>query len=370
MKKILYLVSTLKRSGPTKQLSYIIKYLDKNVYEPMVLTLSAEPKENSMKSYFTDTLGLRVETLGLSRVQGLLFGKRHIKKFIKENAIDLVHSQGIRADGLMSGIDMPRVATLRNYPYYDYQSKFGKLKGGLMVYNHMNTIRINQDNCIACAKSISEEFKKNNLQLSFIQNGVDIEKYYPLVNDKKMNLRAKLSIDSEKNIFISVGSLIPRKDVETVINGFKLYNKDDDSILLIVGDGFELDNLKTKSDHNIIFLGNISNVVEYLQVSDCFISASLAEGLPNTVLEAMACGLPVVLSDIPSHLELFEKEKGNFFTIKCEHKLSDMLKAISINFKEQKKLLLKIVNESFSAKIMSEKYQEIYSKKINKNKRI
>ena len=50
MKKILYIVSTLERCGPTNQLSYIIKYLDKSKFEPMVLTLSPEPKEDRMKN--------------------------------------------------------------------------------------------------------------------------------------------------------------------------------------------------------------------------------------------------------------------------------------------------------------------------------
>jgi len=44
MKKILYLVSSLKKSGPTNQLSYIIKYLDRTKFSPTILTLSSEPK--------------------------------------------------------------------------------------------------------------------------------------------------------------------------------------------------------------------------------------------------------------------------------------------------------------------------------------
>ena len=161
MKKILYIVSTLKRSGPTNQLSYIIKYLDKNYYEPIVLTLSTEPQKNSMKDYFIDSLHVSVETLGLSRVKGLLFAKSHIKKFIKDNNIDLVHSQGIRADGLMSSIDIPRVATLRNYPYYDYPMTYGKFKGFLMAKKHLKYLeKIN--NPVVVSKSISLMLKEKN----------------------------------------------------------------------------------------------------------------------------------------------------------------------------------------------------------------
>ena len=364
MINIVYIVSTLKRSGPTNQLSYIIKYLDRTQFEPIVLTLSQETKGDSMKSYFTDDLNIRVETLGLSRAKGLFFAKSYIKKFIKENNIGLVHSQGIRADGLISGIDMPRVTTLRNYPYYDYPMKFGKLKGKMMAKGHLKVIKKKPDDKIACAKTIAQQFEQNGLNLNYIQNGVDTERFFSLENDHKSNLRQKLSIDNTKKVFISVGSLIPRKDMVTLIEGFKKYD-DKNSLLIIAGDGVEKGLLKEIANENVKLLGNISNVVEYLQISDCFVSASLAEGLPNTVLEAMACGLPTVLSDIPSHLELYEGEQSNFFKIKEVDELSELLKKVSNDFKSQKDLSIKLVKENFSAKAMSEKYQIMYKEKLN-----
>ncbi|PKH62380.1 glycosyltransferase, partial [Shewanella sp. Bg11-22] len=141
MKKILYLVSTLKRCGPTNQLSYIIKYLDKSRYTPIVLTLSEELENDSIKSHFTDGLGVRVETLNLSRIAGVFFAKSSLNKFIRENKIDLVHSQGLRADSLVGSLKIPKVATLRNYPFYDYPMTYGKIKGNLMAKFHLNSLK-------------------------------------------------------------------------------------------------------------------------------------------------------------------------------------------------------------------------------------
>jgi len=358
MKKVLYIVSTLKKTGPIIVLANIIKYLDRNKFEPIILTLSPEPN-NSMKDHFHDYLDVRIYTLGLSRIQSLFFASNKLKLFFKENNIDIIHSHGFRADSLTSKLsNIKNIATLHNYPFYDYPMKFGKLKGEWMAMLHLKTIKNQNKINIACAKTISNEFKQHNLSLQYIQNGVDTEKFKCLNKDDIYKLKIKLKISSDKKIFITVGSLISRKDMETVIKGFKLFNSDKTSILLIAGEGPEKENLQFISDDNIVFLGNISNVVEYLQISDCFISASLAEGLPNTVLEAMACGLPTILSDIPSHRELYENEKVEIFSIKDDIKLSKLLKIIDLA--KQKEISLKLINNHFSAKSMSEKYQKIY----------
>ena len=84
MKKILYLVSTLGSSGPTNQLSYIVKYLDRSIFEPLILTLSHEPEASAIK-YFQNVLEVRVESLGLSRMRGMLSGSAKVKHYIMNN---------------------------------------------------------------------------------------------------------------------------------------------------------------------------------------------------------------------------------------------------------------------------------------------
>ncbi len=83
-------------------------------------------------------------------------------------------------------------------------------------------------------------------------------------------------------------------------------------MLYILGDGINRDNLMKKycNASNVIFTGSVSNVEEYLAASDVYISTSKSEGLPNGVLEAMAVGLPVLLSDIPQHKEIFEVDEN------------------------------------------------------------
>ena len=363
MINILYIVSTLRKTGPIIVLDNIIKYLDKSKFIPIILTLSKEPKD-SLKEYFINDLHTRVETLNLSRLQGFFLAKNRIKKIVKDNNINFIHTHGLRADIIVSHLSTPFISTIHNYPHYDYPLRHGKIKGGLMAKKHIEFIQNNPRNSIACAKAISYDFKQDGFELEYIQNGVDTDKFHPINEQEKENLKENLNIDKSKRIFISTGALISRKDTKTLIKGFMNFNKNKNNLLLIAGDGFEKQELEDISDENIIFLGNISNIDQYLQISDCFVSASLAEGLPNSVLEAMSCGLPTLLSDIPSHRELYEDEFGEFFQIKNIKELTEKLYSVKSNFKIISNLSTRLVEKNFSAKVMSLKYQKIYLEKL------
>ena len=115
-KKILYIVSTLKSSGPINVLFNLIKYLNRDSFEPFILTLSPEPKNSSLSRF--QKLGVRVHSLNLSRVQGFIIGKYALKRFVEEHCPDVVHTHGIRADMLSAQCLQPykRVSTIHNYP--------------------------------------------------------------------------------------------------------------------------------------------------------------------------------------------------------------------------------------------------------------
>ncbi|WP_298505528.1 glycosyltransferase [uncultured Maribacter sp.] len=369
MTNICYFVSSLVRTGPTNQLSYIINHLDRNQFNPIIITLFKESNKTIIE-YFTRELNIEVICLNTSKIRALISVKKELSNLLKSKKIDIVQTQGILADYIsfkQISDDIKRVSTIRNYPLDDYKNIFGKLAGNILANMHINLIRHNARSFIACSRTIHSTFKKKkNINISYIQNGVDIEKFAPSMNKKESKTNVKLPLD--KIIFISVGSLIPRKDFTTLIEGFKLFNIKKSAILLIAGEGKEELMLKKISDNQIKFLGNVPNILEYLQASDCFISSSLSEGLPNSVMEAMACGLPCALSEIPSHEEL----KGNeglghvFFKEKNIKGLSDALNEMVCKKDSLSEKSFKIVNEEFSANAMSVKYQNLYIKILKK----
>jgi len=361
MKRILYIVSTLKRSGPIIVLANIVKYLDRDKFEPIVLTLSPEPKD-TMKKYFENELNTKVKTIGLSRIQGLFFAKSYVQKFIKENKINIVHTHGFRADGLMSKISyVMSVSTLHNYPFYDYPMTYGNIIGYIMAKMHLSYLK-KIDAPRVVSKSISTMLKElNNYDIEFVRNGTDTQRFENL---EKKALRDKLGINKDIKLFVSVGHLSSRKDPFTVIEAFKQANIQN-SKLIFLGDG----NLKEdclniiNNNEKIQVVGRVENVHEYLGASDYFISASLAEGLPNAVLEAMACGLPCILSNIPPHEEIHEinKDSSLLFEIKDVKSLSKkIIEITNSDYKAMSKASKEIVFENLSAEIMSKSYQKVY----------
>jgi len=301
--KILYLVSTLKKSGPLHIVHGIVKGLDTAIFDVKIVALSHENK-NSIKSYFED-LDCEILSLDNNRITGLVKNRREIQSIIDFNAIDIVHSHGIRSDVINSRLTgVCRFTTLHNFPEEDYQMQFGKLKGKFMEMQHQKAIS-KIEHRIACSEYILKQFSSTyGINAHCIQNGIDTDQYHANSPEVITYLRKKLALPAGKYIFLVSGSLIKRKDPKTILKAFKQLDADQ-NILVFIGSGKLERKLRSKySGKNILFTGNVNSVSEYLQASDCLISASVSEGLPNSVLEAMSCGSPVILSDIAPHREI------------------------------------------------------------------
>lgn len=356
MKKIMYIVSTLKRTGPTNQLFNIIKYLDRSLFVPCVVTLSPEPSDSRYEDF--KTLGVELISLKLSRLKGLFVAKAKIKQIIEDFAPDIVHTQGVRADKILSSLktNCSWVMTARNDPFDDYPMKFGRLKGRLMAWTHIRAMK-KCPQIIACSSSISDRLTSYGVASYVIHNGVEFNTAgnYTQFEDESL----------PKPIFITVGSLIKRKNTGTLLKAFKNYLKTKTGSLIVLGDGPEMGQLKLSAPDNVFFYGNVENVKCFLDKSSYFVSASLSEGLPNTVLEALHSGVPAILSDIPPHAEiaveaqgacvLFELDKG------CEDLTEKMLNISNLFADDAASCATEGARKFFSAEMMSQKYQRMYS---------
>jgi glycosyltransferase involved in cell wall biosynthesis len=130
-----------------------------------------------------------------------------------------------------------------------------------------------------------------------------------------------------------------------------------------------MDELVLHVSDRIVIPGFKQNVYDYLRTADYYISASDVEGLANTILESMTVGLPMVLSDIPSHHEVLHhttEMTGFIFDQKSIEDLKDkIIKVLSLETKTVSEALHKTFETYYTAKGMSEKYQISYEKLLN-----
>jgi len=207
-------------------------------------------------------------------------------------------------------------------------------------------------------------------RLGVVQNGLDIARV-----DRIIAKTRKVRLQTSDFTLVAISRLVDIKNPLSVLSAFQ-QSLDQTSHLTYIGDGPLRHALITKSreadlDSQIEFTGLIQRekVFEHLVNGDLFISASRGEGLPISVLEAMACYRPVVLSDIPPHREIAEgvgfiplvkpdDEAGFAREIKKFREMSVSERAM-IGQKCRK-----LVEERFSLGVMHAGYEKIYAQII------
>lgn len=202
-------------------------------------------------------------------------------------------------------------------------------------------------------------------RLKVIQNGVDTNRIERVISHKQKRSH------TDNFRIISVNRIIELKNPVTLLRAFRRISEKG-SDLIFIGDG-QLKNLLNEEiyrchlETQIKLIGLIprDRVYDYLSSADLFVSASKGEGLPVAVLEAMFCGCPVILSDIPPHREI--ADGVDFIPLIAPDFVDGFAKEMERirNMSYLKKLELgekyrKLVEERFSLTAMHEGYNKIY----------
>jgi len=158
----------------------------------------------------------------------------------------------------------------------------------------------------------------NKEKIEVVGNGIDIDKFYPM--DKNV-VRKALDIPQSAKVMVSVGGLVDRKGFHRVIDVIpKLVIKFPDLIFLIVGGDSPEGGIRNKLEQqvqqlnlkkHVRFLGALptEELKKPLSAADIFVLATENEGWANVFLEAMACGLPVITTDVGGNQEVVNSDK-------------------------------------------------------------
>lgn len=122
-----------------------------------------------------------------------------------------------------------------------------------------------------------------------LYNAIDIDSIVEASNKKVLDYRKEYNIPQDAIIITFTGRLLKIKGVYELLDAFKEINRQD-LYLFYAGNGPEMDELRSKSNSNVIFLGQIDfeHIVSLLETSDIYCLPSVSEGMPTSVLEAVA----------------------------------------------------------------------------------
>lgn len=168
--------------------------------------------------------------------------------------------------------------------------------------------------------SISQEIDKELDQIGvsaehrvFIPNGVDINRFTPVSSKNKQAIRTTLELPVEAPIAIFTGRLSAEKRLDQLVSLWPSVRKVyPDAQLLLLGAGNAESQLKETAEEGVTFFGLTEDVVPYLQASDIFILPSATEGLSNSLLEALSCGLPAIATTVGGATDVIEHKKSGW----------------------------------------------------------
>lgn len=215
-----------------------------------------------------------------------------IKLFFREKP-DVVHAnigslQYVLLPAVLSSVKK-KLFTVHSMAYRIASGRMKKIYNLAFHYFGFKPVGISQ----IVTESIIQEYGMQSDLVATVNNGIDIQKFAPEASKMDGDIT-----------FINVGTLYYIKNHKYLIECFYAVHKvNPKTKLIIVGDGElreELEDLvgEYKLEKAVALVGNQNEVAPYLKRSDIYVSSSLVEGLPLSILEGMACGLPVIANKV------------------------------------------------------------------------
>lgn len=362
--KICYLVSSLCNEGPVNVIYNIVKYINFDMFDVSIVTLTPEKENSRLKDFFD--LPIIVKQLSPIKYKSLLSLYFFLMKELRTLSPNIVHAHCSRSLYLLALLPHKflKTYTIHIYPGIQHIKMHGIIKGRVLCsLNHFFTKYM--DLPIACSQSVAEQYKIiKKLDVESIPNGTSVP-VWNFDEEEKYRLRRNLGMRQDYKYFIFIGRFSEEKNPTLVFNSFCSLN-DKKIGLVMLGDGPVRKDLLSNRYENIILPGFTNKVVDYIKASDYYISASEVEGLANTLLECMAVGLPMLLSNIPSHNEVLKYISNNkevaliLDNTDIETIKNGISEIINIDTGKARVILQNLFLSRYTAKKMSESYQKLY----------
>lgn len=346
-RNILFLIVSMNRGGAERVLSILLNDLNQNENIGIHLILMEGSIDYDIPDNITLTQWSHGKKNSLKKFLELPFIAYKLYKYIQTNKIETVVSFLYRSDyinilSMLLGSRHRSIINIRSTTSRFLNEGFlGKINLMLarLLFNKADLIISNSDGVKDDLNKLME-IKTRHIS---IPNPIDIAKVKKL-QDSDQGITQH--VDKNIDYIISVGRLIPLKRNRDLLLAFaRIHYQLKNTKLLFLGNGNLRKELVKYSEglgiaDKVIFLGNVDNPFYYLKRSKLFVMTSELEGFPNVLIEAMACGIPVISSNCKSGPEeiLGDDQYGLLFEVGDVDSLSEKILKVIRDNELQKRL--------------------------------
>ena len=368
--KILHVITSLKAEGAQNMLLKLVRHTCKGRHEHVVVSLLSMGPVGAKLS----ELGVSVHSLNLKTSP--LLGLLSLRKIVKSEDADLVQTWMYHSD-LLGGIaarlfcDAPVVWGVRGSDPATSRYRISTIviayvSGYFFSRWLPRAILLNSEVARSHHKAIGYDESK----MVTIPNGFCMADYDPQKNSKN-NLKNMLGVDKNFSVIGMVGRFDPVKAHDVFIKAaMKLATLVDNAVFVFCGDGVDMNNKKLAElirdsgcAERFYCLGRRDDIASITAGFDIATLCSHAEGFPNVVGEAMACGVPVVCTDVGDCADIVG-DVGSLVAVNdpaalCEGWLR-MLRMDPLEFQTLGIRARNKIRDNYSIDVVAEKYVSLY----------
>jgi glycosyltransferase involved in cell wall biosynthesis len=352
--RILYVVGQLEDGGLERQLTYLLATLDHARYQPALVVWNLNPNEK----YYREIQAFNVPIYGFPSEWSRISKLRAIRALARRLGAEVIHSYGFHTNFVAyyaaRGTKAVGVGSLRS-DFNGAKKAGGRIRGAFNarwpsfhIWNNMASAE--------AARRNSSLFMPG--QFCVVRNGLDLNRFRSFNETSEM-----------KTYIAAAGWLLPIKRWDRLLRVAKeVKSRVGEVRLQIAGDGPyrpSLEELARKLDisHTVRFMGSIDDIPAFLRQAKFLVHTSESEGCPNIVMEAMACGIPVIAmkaGDIPYLVEegvtgfVVSQDDEGSLADRITQLLTDVRLTLSMGEASRKKAeqefsLKRLVSETLSA---------------------
>jgi len=370
--KLLHIALSMEHGGLERIINHFARNLDRDIFEMSICCLDGGGE------FLNDLSGLSIQSKVLARKPGLVDFRVlwALTTHIHKEKIDIIHSH--------SGCSFyASVAAVLGGAKGVIHTDHGRLvpdRLSLILEDMLSSYVMNAYVAVSeqLARYLSSKARISNRKLHVIINGVDTTRFVPLTELRIKQIRNDLDIPEGAEIIGTICRLDPVKNLSFMIQTIRpVLEARERMFILIVGDGPDRENLETMVRHmrlgrKVKFLGKQNNIENIMPVFDAFVLPSISEGTSMTILEAMACGIPVIASAVGGNVDLIQEGvNGYLFPLDRPDILAQRVIELLDSPDKQRDLGSRgrdIAEKKFNLDRMMETYSSLYLKTIHRER--